>query len=395
MKHSGSLGLAMQSRLRTMSFVTALTVALGGSACKLPLVLTLTKPAIATGWFHSCAVTSTGGVKCWGRNPDGQLGDGTKTDRNTPVAVSGLASGVTAVSAGSHHTCALTTAGGVKCWGSNDAGYLGDGTNNDSNVPVDVSGLASGVTAISAGAYHTCALTTAGGVKCWGSNYSGELGDGTNNDSNVPVDVSGLASGVAAVAAGGRDTCAVTTTGGVKCWGENAFGQLGDGTNNWSNVPVDVSGLASGVAAVAAGDAHTCAVTTAGGVKCWGDNLHGKLGDGTNTPSSVPVNVSGLASGVTAITAGKFHSCALTTAGGVKCWGSNYSGGLGDGTNMDRSVPVDVSGLASGVAAIGVGNGHSCALTTAGGVKCWGLNDEGQLGDGTYMERHVPVAVLL
>ena len=149
------------------------------------------------------------------------------------------------------------------------------------------------------------------------------------------MDVSGLASGVTAVAAGGRHTCAVTTTGGVKCWGENAFGQLGDGTNNWSNVPVDVTGLASGVAAVAAGDAHTCAVTTAGGVKCWGDNLYGKLGDGTNTPSSVPVNVSGLASGVTAIAAGKFHSCALTTAGGVKCWGSNYSGGLGDGTNMD------------------------------------------------------------
>ena len=149
------------------------------------------------------------------------------------------------------------------------------------------------------------------------------------------------------------------------------------------------------MAAIAAGDAHSCALTSAGGVKCWGDNLYGQLGDGTNTPSSVPVNVSGLASGVAAIAAGGFHSCALTSAGGVKCWGSNYSGGLGDGTNMDRSVPVDVSGLASGVAAIAVGNGHGCALTTAGVVKCWGLNDEGQLGDGTYMERDVPVAVLL
>ncbi|MCH8346681.1 MAG: hypothetical protein IIC87_07125, partial [Chloroflexi bacterium] len=173
-----------------------------------------------------------------------------------PVA----ASGVAAVSAASRHTCAVTTTGGVKCWGRNFFGELGDGNApNDSSAPVDVSGLTSGIAAVSAGFGHTCALTTTGGVKCWGLNASGQLGDGSANDSDTPVDVSGLTSGVAAVSAGDGHTCAVTTTGGVKCWGRNFFGELGDGNApNDSSVPVDASGLTSGIAAVSAGHFHTC-----------------------------------------------------------------------------------------------------------------------------------------
>jgi len=354
--------------------------------------------AIATGNSHACALTSAGGVKCWGYNVHGQLGNGTHTSSNIPVNVSGLASGVSAIAAGLQHTCALTSAGGVKCWGRNNSGQLGDGTNTSSNVPVDVSGLASGVSAISAGADgdHTCALTSAGGVKCWGHNTLGQLGNGTTTSSNVPVDVSGLASGVSAISAGAAHTCAVTSAGAAKCWGRGFFGELGNGTNMLSStVPVDVSGLASGVSAIAAGGAHTCALTNAGAVECWGRNDFGQLGNGTTTSSNVPVDVSGLASGVRAIATGHDHTCAVTSAGAAKCWGRNTHGQLGNGTHTPSNVPIDVSGLASGVSAIAGGSVYTCALMSAGAVKCWGQNTHGQLGNGTHTPSNVPVDVLL
>lgn len=232
-----------------------------------------------------------------GGNNWGQLGNGTTTYSSTPVDVAGLTSGVVAISAGDEQTCALTTAGGVKCWGGNEYGQLGNGMTHSSTTPVDVSGLSTGVAAISAGDGHTCAVTTGGGAKCWGYNVAGQLGDGTRTDSSIPVDVSGLSSGIAAISAGFEQTCAVTTTGGAKCWGDNGFGELGDGTTTERFTPVDVSGLSSGVAAISAGDMeHTCAMTTAGGAKCWGYNYQGQLGDGTWTNSSIPVDVIGLTS---------------------------------------------------------------------------------------------------
>ena len=172
-------------------------------------------------------VTTAGGVKCWGKNEFGQLGDGTYANKNTPVDVIGLSSGVIGLGAAEAHTCALTTAGGVKCWGKNDHGQLGDGTLADKNTPVDVSGLSSDVMAVSANGFHSCALTTAGGVKCWGYNEFGQLGNGTYEDKKTPFDVSSLASVIAELSAGWEYTCGRTTDGGVNMLGKESFRSIG------------------------------------------------------------------------------------------------------------------------------------------------------------------------
>ena len=350
--------------------------------------------SVSSGGDHTCAVTNSGGVKCWGDNDFGQFGDGTYSDSYVPVDVVDLTSGIISVSTGYRHTCAVTTSGGVKCWGDNDFGQLGDGTYSDSYVPVDVVDLTSGIISVSTGYWHTCAVTTSGGVKCWGSNYYGELGDGTTTYSNIPVDVVGLTSGVAFASSGYRHTCAVTTSGGVKCWGWNENGQLGVGTTRRRYTPVDVVGLTSGIASISSGGRHICAVTTSGGVKCWGSNKNGQLGDGTTTNSYTPVDVVGLTSGVASVSSGNLHTCAVTNSGGVKCWGSNYYSQLGDGSDISRYMPVDVVELTSGVDSVSSGNRHTCAVTTSGGVKCWGNNDYGQLGDGTTTDSYIPVDVV-
>jgi alpha-tubulin suppressor-like RCC1 family protein len=367
--------------------ITVTDSAKRAATATLTLTVKSTVNAATAGWGHTCALTSAGGVKCWGYNGYGELGDGTSgADRISPVDVVGLSSGVTALAAGKFHTCALMSGGGVKCWGYNFDGQLGDGTSGTDRLsPVDVVGLSSGVTAITASGAHTCALMSGGGVKCWGQNSYGQLGDGTTAYQSSPVDVVGLSSGVTAITASGAHTCALMSGGGVKCWGQNSFGQLGDGTSGTDRLsPVDVVGLSSGVTAVTAAWGHTCALTGAGGVKCWGYNGSGGLGDGTIAHRLSPVDVVGLSSGVAAVAASEKHTCVVTTAGGVKCWGHNFDGQLGDGTSgTDRSSPVDVVGLSSGVAALAAGESHTCAVTSAGDIQCWGQNSYGQVGDGT------------
>jgi alpha-tubulin suppressor-like RCC1 family protein len=195
--------------------------------------------AIAAGSYQSYAVTAGGWLKAWGLNKAGQLGDGTTIERHAPADVPGLASGMTIVAAGGSHTCSVTPGGALKCWGLNDTGQVGDGTWIQRSAPADVTGLGSGVTAVAAGENHTCAVVPGGGLKCWGSNGNGQLGTGTTGSRNTPADVAGLTGDVIAVAAGYSHTCAVTA-GAVKCWGWDSYGQLGQGTITYRTTPVDV-----------------------------------------------------------------------------------------------------------------------------------------------------------
>jgi alpha-tubulin suppressor-like RCC1 family protein len=229
-------------------------------------------------------------------------------------------------------------------------------------------------------------------VKCWGDDVQGQLGKRLDDPhfSTKPVVVGGFGSPVVAISAGFGQTCALTIEDGVKCWGENPWG-LGDGTHTFSYKPVDVAGLTRGVKAIAVASDHTCALTSKGGVKCWGSNTRGELGNRGHR-SETPVDVVGLASGVEAITAGGVgeshelpddYTCALTSGGGAKCWGANLDGQLGNGSQRESGVPVDVVGLASGVKAIAAGAEYTCASMNRGGVKCWGNNAQGQLGNGS------------
>ena len=310
---------------------------------------------VAAGGRHTCAVTSVGAVRCWGSNDVGQLGNGTTIDSSVPVDVAGLASGAIALSAGGSHTCALTNEGAALCWGSNGAGQLGDGSGTDRTTPVRVQGLDDGLTAVAAGSSHTCALTSAGGVWCWGYNEYQQLGIGSTTSSRVPLAVSGLASGATAIVAGDLHSCALMAAGGVKCWGYGPSGGLGTG------VPSDVSGLTDSVHDIAASYEQTCAISTVGKAWCWG---------GFNGTGAIDTFYY-LEQRFQSISGGFGQICALTTDGAVMCWGG-----------MNGGDPVRIEGLADGVTAIAAGSAHACALTSGGAVLCWGENWNGQLGNG-------------
>jgi alpha-tubulin suppressor-like RCC1 family protein len=247
--------------------------------------------SLATGYGHTCALLADATMRCWGENREGQLGNGTTADPGTahPVAVSGI-SGATAFTTGAYHTCARLGNGTLQCWGRNDDGELGDGTFMTRSTPRPVDGL-TGVVAVSGGGGHTCAVLSDGTVRCWGDNTGGQLGNGTTVGSTTPVAVNGIA-GAVNVSAGWRHTCALLADGTVRCWGQNQFGQLGDGTTTNRTTPVPVA--VTGAAAITAGWwHHSCALLGDGTVRCWGVNEWGQLGNGTTTDSLSPVTMSG------------------------------------------------------------------------------------------------------
>ena len=352
---------------------------------------------ISVGFQHSCAVYN-GAAWCWGDRAFGRLGDGLTTGNSSiRVAVDGLDSGVTAISVSKMHSCAIHNEA-VKCWGDNTYDQIGDNTSTPRMTPAEVSGLNRGVTAISATLYsHTCAIKDGAG-QCWGQNEADRLG--RTGDTSISGEVSGLNDGVTAISAGNRHGCAVHN-GAAKCWGFNGSGQLGDGSTASTPTPGLVTGLdgldGRDITAITAGGQHSCAVVGAT-ARCWGRGSEGQLGDGTNMQRLVSVEVKGLDSGVTAIAAGWLHTCAIVNAA-AKCWGFNNNGQLGNDSQVQSSVAVSVEGLDDGVTVIAVGGspaaqgfGHSCAIHY-GFIRCWGNNSSGQLGDGSQTNTNVPVDV--
>ena len=351
---------------------------------------------MAAGNFHTCALDTNGAAYCWGMNGYGQMGNPTGvhsvTAYPTPQAVVG---GLlfTSLTAGFRQSCGLTATGAAYCWGDNYSGQLGNTTNNEvadtynpSPLPVD-GGLT--FTMLESGNDHVCGLVASGVLYCWGGNALGQLGTTTNNLTGLanpaPTPVPGGLTFVT-FAAGANHTCGIATGGAVYCWGDNTRGQLGNATAiGEGNTPQPTPALVQGLpplVSIVAGGYHNCGLTAAGAAWCWGDNWVGNLGGGTTDEvSPTPVAVTG-GHVFTALGAGGGHTCGLTSGGTLYCWGGNLSGQLGNSINYSTSNPNYTPTAVAGLtfAAVGINAAHTCALTAAGQAWCWGFNRYGQIG---------------
>lgn len=348
---------------------------------------------VSAGYGHTCAILSDTSTFCWGWNHYGQLGDGTTvTPYLLPTLVPEI-NGAIDIELGSEHSCVVLEGDVAECWGRNLSGMLGNGNSMDQHSPVVV-GLG-GIVQIALARQHTCGLHNGGTVYCWGGNYSGQLGDGTADfDSHPePTRVLGLRGGIQ-VDVGWYHNCALLEDNTVQCWGSNGQGNLGLGDSSIREVytPTPVPGL-SDIIEISLGSVahHTCALRSNGTVYCWGDNLFGQLGDGTTEDRYSPTLVNELTDAVQ-IAVGQTYSCAVLEGGTVKCWGWNLFGELGDGTRIERHTPVDVAML-DNVIKVTAGSQHTCALLNNGTIWCWGWNHFGQLGDGTTWDHTLPTPI--
>ncbi len=404
-------GAAVQAAAALLAFLVAASAAhaqaapAAPSGAQAPAGLTL--ETVTAGKDHACGLTAGHVAYCWGNNADGELGNPAVTApcagasdpcSTKPVRVATSVLFAT-ISAGDGFTCAVSTAGAPYCWGSNQYGQLGIGSQRSTSRPTKV-GI-EGVTfaSISAGDSHACAVTTAGAAYCWGSNDGGKLGSGRPGGGHtVPVAVAGRLV-FRTISAGYFHTCGVTRDGRAYCWGRNEQGEVGNAPRALAAAPARGAGDAAfrDVQAASQFD-YTCGVDANGGVWCWGANCFNQLGadsllEQCGTPpmpcSTKPsaVRLTGAARDVAATFS---HSCALTADGGVFCWGDNNNGQLGNGNAGDRSIaPAPVAGGAT-YRALAVGREFSCAVTTAGVPQCWGLNERGQLGVGDGGNRTQP-----
>eukprot|EP00048_Salpingoeca_helianthica_P006424 m.98415 g.98415 ORF g.98415 m.98415 type:complete len:733 (+) comp14006_c0_seq4:361-2559(+) len=329
---------------------------------------------LSTGRTHTCGITAAGLVRCWGTNQYGEFGIGTTTSliSSSPVAAFPSVTNAVQVACGQGFTCVLLATGAMLCSGTNSHGQLGTGTQAPLSTPAQVT---TGVTQISVGERHTCAVYTNGDMKCWGDNSISQLGlfNSYFSPSTAPLALYG----VKQVSCGMYFTCALHTSGLVYCAGQ--YHAMGVGFNQIGNIGSDGS--------IACGGGHCCAIVASSNnaVKCWGNRYFGQLGDGTtgiNDLVSFTAAPTPIASGVARITAGWLHSCAIETSGAVKCWGHNANGQLGVGSTDWKPLPtaLAISGVKSIVA--GPSSYHTCVVLLAGGFRCFGENAYGQLGVG-------------
>jgi alpha-tubulin suppressor-like RCC1 family protein len=362
------------------------------------IVTPLIPYSVSPGTEHTCAQVGHG-IYCWGRNDNGELGDSTLTLRTLPVPVPftpPFGAAFNAPALGDSHTCATTSVAELYCWGSDSSGQLGIGSQNDRRTyPALVSGGLS-FALVTAGRAHTCAqIAGAYELYCWGANDKGQLGDSTNTLRPAPVRVGG---GVAlGSATAGRDhTCALTVPDGAAyCWGDNAFGQLGDGSTSARNSPVPVAGGHT-FSQISAGGNHTCGLTNTPStpeVYCWGDNADGELGDSTTTQRLFPVKVAGVVT-FDAIAVGSRFGCGQSIDQKLYCWGRNLDGQLGIGSFTNQPAPQNAVDGSANTTGIKSGDRHVCTTTFDGAAYCWGANTFGQLGDGTRATRARPVLIL-
>jgi len=365
----------------------------GGDAATLNPVSVLT-----SGLSHTCAV-ALDTTYCWGSNASGQVGDGTRSDALSPVAVTGLPGTPSDIDCGHFHTCAIV-GGAAWCWGRGGAGELGDGMERDSDAPVAVIGIADRVTDISGGQDFTCAIAGARAF-CWGVDRAGSLGRAATGNSPVPVGVE-LDVDLVEVTSGQDHGCAITTDRTQAwCWGHNDNGALGNssaGGTERTPVRVELPPAVTRIQEISIGGWHTCARTDQG-LYCWGTGARGELGDGRLTASNVPVPVPAfpIAGSTTSLSVNGNPTfldatCVVTDASEVHCWGVNTTGRMGDGTTMDRAVPTPVMGLTAERVATGID--HSCAVDAAGAVSCWGAGAAGQLGNGLGEDSLVATRVM-
>lgn len=354
--------------------------------------------AISSGFEHVCAIEQNGSVWCWGNDEFGRLGNpAIDLPSNIPIKVAGLDQPAVAVSAGYSHTCAVMQDGSLRCWGSNSSIELGTITTKGefSVYPLKVYSLKQQVLSVSAGQNFTCTLLQDSSVKCWGTNWTGSLGDGTNTGTGFPTSTN-LDAKALSLSTAHWHACAILQDGSAQCWGgsenSNGKGFLGDGTNKSSNTPVSVKGLPQKALSLSAGGGglsiggHTCTLLQDGSIWCWGSGLVGQLGNGTAGTSALsPVKVK-INEPAVSVSSGFSHTCAVMQDASLQCWGSNWYGELGNNLKAlsDSYFPIKVQGLNQKVLSVSAGHDFTCTLLADGSAQCWGLNNYGQLGNGTF-----------
>ena len=374
---------------------------------------------IAAGRAHTCAILDDDSLKCWGENDSGQIGDGTTDDSHNPVAVGLGNQSAVAIGASGGHTCAIRGDNSLVCWGNGGAGQLGSGNISNQNTPTAVNlGASKTAQAIGLGGQHSCAILNDNTLVCWGRAHGGRLGDGqSSTDRHSPVSINLGSNKLAkAIGIGGDHSCAIlddtndnNNDDTLVCWGHVSSGQVGDGQNTTNrSSPVSVN-PGDTVKAVAGGDSHTCAILDDNTLKCWGWNNIGQVGNGNTTDQNSPQSVNlGNSRTATAVSGGKWHTCAIRDDGSVVCWGHAGNGQLGIGSastdtctyssvDFDCKKTPTVASLGAGrtATAITTGDNHTCAILDDNSLKCWGRNGDGQLGDGTTVNKNVPTLISL